>query len=288
MRLPLKGSDYLCASINPANERLQQAYLEAVTPSIGMQSVNAMLGDGTITQTNTFDPSKVRMFYKSLAKKLNDMGWSVSEISDSETEDLHRIFFQVSKDLGKYYLAGYFGVQFHAIPYYKVDKRVIEIQKELSTIADEAGVVFGKMSGAADSAVKMELEKRGYAELEFQELFTKMFDDEKLVEELDKKATAVEQNFPRFEEIRKKKADLFAELNDLLMYLYQTSPVSIDHNRQMQGEEGVTTYFDLEVIRSKKTKTRDAFVDPVAVSSDWADRLTNEIDAVAMILGKIR
>jgi hypothetical protein len=286
MRLPLKGSDYLCANINPASEKVQHAYLEAVTPSIGMQSVNAMLGDGTITQTNTFDPNKVRMFYKGLAKRLDDKGWSVSEISSSETEDLHRIFFQVSKDLGKYFLTGYFGVQFHAIPYYKVDKRVIEIQKELSTIADEAGVVFGKMSGAADSAVKLELEKRGYAELEFQELFTKMFDDEKLVEELDKKATAVEQNFPRFEEIRKKKADLFAELNDLLMYLYQTSPVSIDHNRQMQGEEGVTTYFDLEVIRSKKTKTRDAYVDTVAVSAEWADRLTKEIDAVARILGK--
>jgi hypothetical protein len=286
MRLPLKGSDYLCANINPANEKVQQAYLEAVTPSIGMQSVNAMLGDGTITQTNTFDPNKLRMFYKGLAKRLDEKGWSVSEISNSETEDLHRIFFQVGKDLGKYYLAGYFGVQFHAIPYYKVDKRVIEIQKELSTIADEAGVVFGKMSGAADNAVKLELEKRGYAELEFQELFTKMFDDEKLVEELDKKATAVEQNFPRFEEIRKKKADLFAELNDLLIYLYQTSPVPIDHNRQMQGEEGVTTYFDLEVIRSKKTKTRDAYVDTVAVSAEWADKLTKEIDAVARILGK--
>jgi hypothetical protein len=159
MRLPLKGSDYLCANINPASEKVQHAYLEAVTPSIGMQSVNAMLGDGTITQTTTFDPNKVRMFYKGLAKRLDDKGWSVSEISSSETEDLHRIFFQVSKDLGKYFLTGYFGVQFHAIPYYKVDKRVIEIQKELSTIADEAGVVFGKMSGAADSAVKLELEK---------------------------------------------------------------------------------------------------------------------------------
>jgi hypothetical protein len=286
MRLPLKGSDYLCSRINPLIEKVERVYLEAMVPSIKMQAVNAMLGDGTVTQTNTFDPANVRAFYKSLAAKMSDNGWSASAISNSETEDLHRIFFQVGKDLGKYYLGGYFGVQFHALPYYKVDRRVIEIQKELSTIADQAGVVFGKMSGAADSAVRLELEKRGIADLEFQELFAKMFDDEKLVEELDKKASAVEQNFPQFEEIRKRKADLFAELNDLLMYLYQTSEVTIDHNRQMQGEEGVTTYFDLEVVRSRKTKIREAYIDSAAISVEWADKISREIETVIRLLGR--
>jgi len=286
MRLPLKGTGYACDRLNPVIEDIQVAYLEAINPAIKLQSVNAMLGDGTITQTNTFDPANARKFYQRVAKSLGENGWSNSEVASSETDDLHRLFFQVSKDLEKYHVTGYFGVQFHALPYYRVDKRVMDIQKELLRIADEAGAVFGEMSGAADKALRLELEKKGFADLEFQELFTKMFDDENLVKELDNKASAVEQNFPKFEEIRKRKGVLFGELNDLLMYLYQTSPVVIDHNRQMQGEEGVTTYFDLEVIKNKKTKIRDAFIDPLKVTAEWADKLAEELQAIVLILRK--
>ena len=284
MRLPLKGTGNACDRLNPLIESVQLAYLEAIQPAIRLQSVNAMLGDGTITQTDTFDPANVRKFYQRLAMGFGEKRWHTSDIASSETEDLHRLFFQVSKDLEKYYLSGYFGIQFHALPYYKVDKRVIEIQKELSRIADEAGVVFGEMSGAADKALRLELEKKGYANLEFQELFTKMFDDEKLVQELDSKASAVEQNFPKFEEIRSRKAALFGELNDLLMHLYQTSPVLIDHNKQMQGEEGVTTFFDLEVIKNKKNRVREAFIDPANVTAEWADKLAEELGAVVLML----
>lgn len=284
MRLPFKGNDYLCSKINPASEALQGTYLAAIGPSIGMQQVSAMLGDGTVTQVDTFDPRKVQAFYQQLANSLKKSDWASSEISRSQTEDLHRRFFQTTKQVGKYHLAGYFGVQFHALPYYRVDKRVIEIQKELATIANEAGSIFTAMSGTADRALFVELEKRGYADLEFEELFTKMFDDERLAEELDSKATEVQQQFPQFEEMRKKKSALFGELNDLLMELYQTSAVSIDHNRLMQGEEGVTVYIDIEIIKNQKTKVRDAFVDTASVPKEWADKLASELSFVAKAL----
>ncbi|MGI0037089.1 MAG: hypothetical protein ACRD99_01865, partial [Nitrososphaera sp.] len=122
MRLPLKGSGNACDRLNPLIESIQRAYLEAMDPAIKLESVNAMLGDGTITQTNTFDPANVRKFYQRLAKTLGENGWSISDVGGSETEDLHRLFFQVSKDFEKYHLSGYFGVQFHALPYYRVDK----------------------------------------------------------------------------------------------------------------------------------------------------------------------
>jgi hypothetical protein len=284
MRLPLKGTDYTCTVLNPSIAKLEQTFLSAIEPAIRMRAVSAMLGDGTVTQTNTFDPSEVRKLFQSLGRTLGEKGWSYSEVSSSETEDLHRLFFQVSKEVDKYHLSGYFGVQYHALPYYKVDKRVIEIQKELSRIADEAGTVFTEMTGAADKALRLELEKKGYADMEFQDLFTKMFDDEKLVNELDTKAAAIEQNYPRFEEIRNRKTALFGELNDLLIQLYQTSHVLIDHNRQMQGEEGVTTYFDLEVIKNKKNRTRDAYIDSAIITKQWADRLSKELAAVELSL----
>jgi hypothetical protein len=286
MRLPLKGTNDACARLNPSIAKLEQSFLNAIGPAIKPQPVSAMLGDGTITQTNTFDTTNVRRFYQRLANKMAEKGWSHSEISSSETDDLHRLFFQVSKETEKYHLGGYFGVQFHALPYYKVDRRVIEVQKELLQLADDAGVVFKEMTGAADKALKVELEKKGYANLEFEELFTKMFDDEKLVQELDSKSSAVEHDYPKFEEIRNKKTALFGELNDLLVHLYQTSTVLIDHNRQMQGEEGVTTYFDLELIKNKKTKSRDPYIDPAKLSIEWAERLTAELDVVAELLKK--
>ncbi|MGI0029864.1 MAG: hypothetical protein ACREAQ_09170 [Nitrososphaera sp.] len=284
MRLPVSGSDDFCGRVNSESEKLQSAYLDAIRPAISAQSFAVMLGDGTVTQVNTFDPQKVRSFYLRLANAMKYEGWSSSEVSSSDTDDLRRLFFQVNRDIGKYHLVAYFGVQFHALPYYRVDKRVIEIQKELSKIADDASVVFRAMSGDADKALYAELQKKGYADLEFQELFEKMFEDEKLVAELDGKAAAVEDQFPQFEEMRRRKSALFAELKDLVIELYQTSPVSIDHNRLMQGEEGVTTYCDIEVIKNRKTMKREAYLDTGSVSAEWTDKVAAALASVVQCL----
>lgn len=284
VRAPFKGDDYFCKQVNVAVQRAEQEYLEAIRPAIAMQKADAMLGDGTVTQADTFDPQNVQAFYQRLAKSLD--GWAFSGILKSATEDLHRLYCQFTKEVGKYHVSGYFGVQFHVLPYYRVDKRVIEIQKDLAKIADDATSVFKNMTGAADKALAAELEKRGYANMEFQELFTKMFDDEKLIAELDEKAAAVESQFPEFEEMGKRKNRLFAELNDLLIELYQTSPVSIDYNRLMQGEEGVTTYFDIETIKNKKTKAREAYLDTVKINKGDADTVAGKLDSVAEALKK--
>jgi len=284
MRTPFKGSDYFCTQVNAVFEKVEKIYLESISPAIAMRKANAMLGDGTVAEVDTFDPQTVQMFYQRLANELK--GWMFSGISKSATEDLHRLYCQFTKDVGKYYVYGYFGIQFHALPYYKVDKRVIEIQKELAKIADDATTVFGSMTGAANKAVEAELLKKGYAGMEFQELFSKMFDDEKLVEELDKKATEIESQFPEFEAMGKRKSELFAELNNLLIELYQTSPVSVDYNRLMQGEEGVTTYFDIEVVKNKKTKKREAFLDTPKIDKKDADAISDELAKIAKALQK--
>jgi hypothetical protein len=286
VRAPFKGDDYFCNHVNAAAQKVEQGYLEAMGPAIATRKANAMLGDGTVTQADSFDPQNVQAFYLRLANSLK--GWMFNGLQKSATEDLHRLYCQFTKEAGRYHISGYFGVQFHVLPYYRVDKRVIEVQKELAKIADDATSVFKNMTGAADKALAAELEKRGYASMEFQELFTKMFDDEKLVEELDEKASAVESQFPEFEEMGKRKNRLFAELSDLLIELYQTSPVSIDYNRLMQGEEGVTTYFDIEMIKNKKTKAREAFLDTPKIKKDEADSLAAELDGVAKALKKIK
>lgn len=286
VRAPFKGDDYFCKQLNAAAQDEEQAHLEAIGPAIAMQKSSAMLGDGTVTQADTFNPQNVQMFYQRLANLLE--GWTFSGISKSATEDLHRIYCQFTKEVGRHHISGYFGIQFHVLPYYRVDKRVIEIQKELAKIADDATTVFKDMTGAADKVLAADLEKRGYASMEFQELFTKMFDDEKLVAELDEKASAVQSQFPQFEEMGKRKNRLFEELNDLLIELYHTSPVTIDYNRLMQGEEGVTTYFDIEVIKNKKTRAREAYLNTEKIKKDDADAVAAELTKVAKALKKAR
>ncbi|MDQ3884084.1 MAG: hypothetical protein M3239_01400 [Thermoproteota archaeon] len=284
MRAPLRGDDYFCRQVNGAAEKVQKVYLEAIKPAIAMHQANAMLGDGTVTQADTFEPREVQNLYQQLANTLED--WTFSGVIKSGAEDLQRIYSQFTKEADKFYISGYFGIQFHVLPYYRVDRRLLEIQKELAKISDKTTSVLSTMTRNADRALADELEKRGYSNLEFEELFAKVFDDEKLVEVLDQKAAAVESQFG-LEKTYNEKNKLFSELNDLIMKLYQTLPVLIDYNRLMQGEEGVVNYFDIEVIKNKKMRRREAFLDTTKMTKAAADAVAAELGQVADALSKI-
>ena len=278
MRAPIKGEDYFCRKVNSAAEKVQGAFLEAIKPAIAMHQANAMLGDGTITQADTFDPQNVQNFFRQLGNALE--GWTFSGILESATDDMHRLYCTFTKEADKFYISVYFGIQFHVLLYYRVERRVIDIQKELVKIEDIATSALNKMAGAADSVLATELKKRGYTNLGSDELFVRLFEEEGLVEELNEKTAVVEGQFPELRNTRSKKSGLLSELNDLLMKLYQTSPVLIDYNRLMQGEEGITTYFDIEVLKNKKTKKREAFLDTIRMSKEATDMLSGELGAV--------
>jgi hypothetical protein len=257
---------------------VQGAFLEAIKPAIAIRQANAMLGDGTITQADTFDPQNVQNFFRQLGNALE--GWTFSGILESATDDMHRLYCTFTKEADKFYISVYFGIQFHVLLYYRVDRRVIGIQKELVKIEDIATSALNKMAGAADSVLATELKKRGYTNLGSDELFVRLFEEEGLVEELNEKTAVVEGQFPELRNTRSKKSGLLSELNDLLMKLYQTSPVLIDYNRLMQGEEGITSYFDIEVLKNKKTKKREAFLDTIKIPKEAADMLSGELRAV--------
>ena len=287
VRAPLKGEDYFCRKVNVSVEKVQEAFLEAVKSAITMSQANAMLGDGTITQADTFDPQNVQKFFQQLGNALED--WTFSGVLKSTTEDMHRLYSTFTKEADKFYVSAYFSIQFHELPYYRVDRRVIEIQKELARIEGRATSVLSKMTDAANTVLATELEKRGYANLGFEELFAKMFDDEKLIEELNEKSAVVESQFTQVGVARDKVSELLSELNNLLIKFYQTSPVLIDYNRLMQGEEGITNYFDIEVIKkNKKMKRREAFIDTIKMPKEAANMLSGEIGALGETLRKLQ
>jgi hypothetical protein len=285
VRTPIKGDDYFCRQVNVAAEKVQEAFLDAIKPTIAMRHADAMLGDGTVTQAETFDPQNVQNFLQQFGTALED--WTFSGILKSATEDIHRIYSTFTKEAGKFYISAYFGIQFHALPYYRVQRRVIDIQKELARIEHSATSMLSEMIGAADRVLAKELEKRGYIHLRFDELFTRLFEDEGLVEELNEKTAVVENQFPQLIEVRSKKSELLSELNDLLMKFYRISPVLIDYNRLTQGEEGVTNYFDIEVLKNRKTKRREALFDTTKISKEAADILSLKLGAVEETLSKI-
>jgi hypothetical protein len=284
MRIPFKADDYFSNEVNSAFNHIQDAYLEGAKLYLEKSEVPVMLGDGSISQSTTFELSKIIVYYEKLIDSLD--GWVSTGISKSNTDDLHRIYFQISQYINKYRIYGYFGIQFHALPYYRVNKRVIEIQKELSLIAEKAANIFSSLAEKGNTMVLHELQKLGYSELEFEDLFTKLFDDQELVRGLERKAQSLEEQLPEFEQMRISKNQLYCELNDLLIELYQISPVLIDYNRMMQGEEGLVTYFDIETIRNQKMARGDPYVNTERVTEELTNRISNVLNELAIRLTK--
>jgi hypothetical protein len=285
MRLPLKGDDYFIREVNAAFESIREAYLNALKPQVVMKKVNVMLGDGSVVQSDTFEKHKVILFYQQMIKSLK--GWVTTGVSNSNTDDLHRLYCSIVQEVGKYNIHGYFGIQFHALPYYKVEKRVIEIQKELSQLAGNATNTLHSIADKGNEIIRKELEKIGYTEIGFEELLSKLFEDQKLTEDLGVKASMVEQEFPEFEDMHERKKKLFAELNDLLVELYQTSSVLIDYNKLMQGEEGIVTYFEIETIRNKRTKERDFYINTKRVSKESTEQILSKFNHVVEVFQRI-
>ena len=284
MRIPIKGGDYFAREINSAFQRIKDAYFEGAKLCLQTFDVPVMLGDGSVSQSSTFEIPKIITSYERVIGSLH--GWVSSEISRSNTEDLRRIYFQIGQRIEKYQLYGYFGIQFHALPYYRVDRRVIGIQKELSQIAEGAARIYSSIANRGDSIVRQELQKTGYSELEFEELFTKLFEDRELAHGLEEKVQDLEREFPEFEQMRIKKNQLYAELNDLSVELYQTSPALIDHSGLMQGEEGMVTYFDIETIRNQKAMISDPYINTEKVTKNLTDRVVDQLNQVAIVLKK--
>jgi hypothetical protein len=285
MRLPIKDDNYFAKNMNLAFENLKSVYLEAIKPYLLSKKVDVMLGDGSITQSHTFEPERIRSFFQCLIDSLK--GWITTGILASNTDDLHRIYCQFTHEVDKYYLNGYFGIQFHALPYYRTDKRIIQIQRELAHIVDKAHKTFNLISERGNDVVRKELQSTGDAEMGFEELFAKLFEDKNLFEQLERKALLVEDEFPEFKEMHNRKVHLFAELDKLVIELYQISPVLMDYDRLMQGEEGVVTYFDIEAIKNKKTKQRDSYIDTKRIDTQLTEKIIHKFNEVTITLHNI-
>jgi len=276
MRLPFKDTNSSnIQEVNTLFYRVGECFIRSISPSISMREVNVMLADGTVTQSPTFDIGSVSKFYEQLIRSLS--GWQSSGISRSQVEDLNRIYCEFRKTVGKYDVKGYFGIQFHALPYYQVNRNVLDIQRNLRRLEDEGIQYYSQISQQANNAIKEELSSRGLANLIDEELFKNLLENEVLFGDLVKKAESIEGGFPQYLDIDYQKKLLFTELENLVVELYQVPPVLIDYNKLMQGEAGVAMYVDVGTIKNEKTGAIDPFVNTKGMSAVHSEQIISAL-----------
>ena len=251
MRIPNKEDDDFGKKLNGFFDEIQDAYLQSIRPSLTTTEINVMLQDGSVTNSTTFDPQSVIGFYRSFLRDLKN--WNVGDIQET-TGELNRTYCQILANLDNYTIKGYFGIQFNVLPYYKPDKQVIQIQKELLDLSAKNSTSLESVANIGNNTIKQELKNMSLDDLEFGELFERLLQNQELIGKLEDKIKSVEKLYPELDGAEKKKNSLIYELDNLIMKVYQISPNLIDYNRLMQGEEGLIVYFDIETKVDAKSK----------------------------------
>jgi hypothetical protein len=251
MRIPNKVEDDFAKKLNEYFDVIEDAYLQSMKPVLTTTEVNVMLQDGSVTKSMTFDPQSVIGFYRSFLKDLKN--WEVGNIQET-TGELNRIYCQISTDLDIYVIKGFFGIQYNILPYYKPDKQVIQIQKELIDLSANNSSQLESVANIGNNTIKQELKNMELDDLKFEDLFETLLENQDLMSELEDKIKNVEKLYPELEGAEKKNTSLIYELENLIMKVYQVTPILIDYNRLMQGEEGIIVYFDVEPRVDAKAK----------------------------------
>lgn len=259
MRIPSNADNDFAKKLNQYFAEIEYVYLQNMKLFLTTTEVNVMLQDGSITKSQTFDPQLVIGYYSSFLKDLKN--WEVGDIQET-TGELNRIYCQISANLDSYVIKGFFGIQYNILPYYKADKQVIQIQKELFDLATNNSSQLESVANIGNNTIKQELKNMALGDLEFEDLFEKLLDSPDLISKLEDKIRSVEKIYPELEGAEKKRNSLIYELDNLVMKVYQVSPILIDYNKLMQGEEGLIVYFDIESgVDPKAKKSKNKTVD---------------------------
>ena len=277
MRLGTNSSEDFIQILNKKNEKIQELFFEQMKGATRTVTVKGMLGDSTIADQTTFDPTIVQEFFKKIIIKLQD--WSHQDITITNNEDLRRIFVKFESKVDNYIISGHMSIQFHVLLYYKPDNKVIEYQKELSEIIDKTKNIETKLADESEQFIIQKLKDFGYTDLEHKELFEVFYENdelrEKIYSEIDGRSEVDVQK------LLKRKKQLFDELDNLLMECYHTSTVLIDDSKLVTGEEGFLFTLDLEHV---KNNIKEGVFDTKKISAQVKNKISNKLDELIKIL----
>lgn len=284
MRLPTKDQCQFCTDLNLSYSKLQQVFYDKFNSLLQISNIKVMLGDGTLTDTSTFDPERLVLYLNILSQSLKKC--ANSGIVKSNTDDLHRITCQYFTQIEKYFVSVFFGIQYHALRYYKVEKRVLEIQKEMYDLSKKCEEIRNSIADVGNSMILRELDNMGYADLRFEDLLERMISDQSISGQLESKTNNLLDEYPELRKSELRHKDLVSELNNYIIEISTIEPAMLDYNKLMQGQEGTVVYVDLETVTNKKSKERQAYVNFKNVDIDSQNGIINFLKEITNTIGE--
>jgi len=277
MRIPNNESDNFSKKLNDYFVEIENFYQQSLMPCLAMREVNVMLQDGSVTKSSTFDPKLVLGYYRTFLKGLKN--WEVSDIQET-TGESNRIYCQIFSSQDNYTIKGYFGIQFNILPYYKLDKQVIQIQKKLFDLSIKNSSVMDSVANIGNNTIKQELKNMALDDLKFEDLFEKILENQELIVNLEDKIKKIERSYPELDKAEEMKNSMISELDNLVIKLYQISPNLIDYNRLMQGEEGIIVYFDIGTEANMKGKNSSKVINFAQMKPDTKARISELFEEI--------
>ena len=282
MRLPLKEkakNQDTVILLNQFYENIKNVFEDSIRDNIVTIETKVMLGDFSVIETKSFDPNKILTLFQNFEKMLNirSKNWQSVPIQSTKSDDIRRLYFQLSLEIDKFYFYIYMGIQFHSLLYYQIDKQVIQISKKVRELEQLNKSAISEITIKGDQIIKQELEKLGYTGVDNTQLFEELFTQKDLTRNLVEKASSIEENYPDIEKNNDHIIKLKKELENLIIEIYQIDLASLDQNKMLQGENGMVIYVDFEMIKNKKTKEKTSVINFEKIPKETVDAIKNEL-----------
>ena len=243
MRIGNPTNNEFFLELNKINEDIQNSFLKRMVHETRNVSCDVMLGDSTTKKVETFDVKNVETFFGKFESNLPE--WNSQGVTYSSDEDLRRIFVKSEIKIGNYILSLHASLQYHVLLYYKPIQKVIDLQKKLSELIDAGGNSESKYEEESDRLIIEKLNELGFKDMPKQELFELFYNDEELSSKIKK---MIDDSQPEVIDIQGQKNQLFKELDNLLIEIFQTTSALIDEQKLVNGEEGCLCNIDLEYV----------------------------------------
>jgi hypothetical protein len=292
MRLPLKEkakkNQDTVILLNQFYENIKSVFEESIRNNIVTIETKVMLGDFSVIDTKSFDPNKILTLFQNFEKMLNakSKNWQSVPIQSTKSDDIRRLYFQLSLEIDKFYFYIYMGIQFHSLLYYQIDKQVIQVSKKVRELEQLNNDAKSEITIKGDQIIKQELEKLGYTGVNNTQLFEELFTHKDLTRNLVEKASSIEENYPDIEKNNDQIIKLKKELENMIIEIYQIDLASLDQNKMLQGENGMVIYVDFEMIKNKKTKEKTSVINFEKIPKETVDAIKNELNFLHDLMKK--
>tara|TARA_B110001454_G_scaffold66920_1_gene65130 strand:- start:1902 stop:2747 length:846 start_codon:yes stop_codon:yes gene_type:complete len=243
MRIGNPANNEFFLGLNKINEKIQNEFLKKIIYETRSVNCDVMLGDSTTKKVETFDIKNVETFFERFDADLPE--WNSQGVTYSADNDLRRIFTKSEIRIGDYILSLHASLQYHVLLYYKPIQKVIELQKKLAELMDNTGNSESKYEDESDRLIIEKLNELGFKDMPKQELFELFYNDEELATKIK---AMINDSQSEVVDIQGQKNQLFKELDNLLLETFHTTPILIDEQKLVNGEEGCLCNMDLEYI----------------------------------------